>query len=243
MIFVRYSVGAALLLGAVACGSSSSPAAASAPDSSTGDSAGDDSSTGTPAINATCGILSGIGGGGTAGTCPMGQTCCTMVALPPSASCVMPSECTGMSISSQCSKASDCATGQICCAGDADGGAADAGALLMMMAATDAAAGGLGALGAIDFSMFNTTCQTSCMGPQTQECAKDSECPSGMTCQAPAGAAGLGALAGFIMLPDSCAVPPPDAGTTPVADSGTTTPVVDAAPEAASTPPADAASE
>jgi hypothetical protein len=240
MSFVRYSVGVAFLLGATACGSSSSPAAASAPDSSTDDSTAGDAGT-MPAINATCGLLSGIGGGGTAGTCPMGQTCCTTI-VPPGASCVPPTQCTGMSISNQCSKASDCAAGQICCAGDADGGAPDAGALLMMVA-TDAAAGGAGALAGIDFSMFNTTCQTSCMGPQTQECSMDSECPSGMTCQAPAGAGGLGAFAGLLMLPKTCAVAPPDAGTTPVTDSGTTTPVVDAAPEAASTPPADAASE
>jgi hypothetical protein len=235
MIVLRYSFGALLFLGAAACGSSSSgsPATGGEADSSTDSSvAGDDG--GTPAIMATCGLLSGIGGGGTAGTCPMGQTCCTMLALPPSASCLPPSECTGMSISNECSKGSDCPSGQVCCGGSPDGGS-----MMMMLPAADAAAG-LGGLGGFDTSQFNTTCQTSCAPSQTQECAMDSECPTGQTCQSPPGAAALGSV---IMLPKDCAVPVADSGTTPVVDSGTTPPVVDAAAEAESTTPMDAASE
>ena len=87
------------------------------------------------------------------------------------------------------------------------------------MPALDAsAAGGIGGVPMIDPSQFSTTCQSSCTATQTQYCTTDTDCPTGLTCQAPPGA---GALGGFITLPNTCAAPRPDAGVaTP--DSGPT---------------------
>ena len=215
MAFARFSFGLFAFLGlglATACSSSSSSGAS--PDSGT-PSGGPGSTTISPladggggnplGIMATCGLLSG-GGGGTAAKCPSGQTCCTMLALPPSAACVPTGTCSGLS--NECMSPSDCASGQVCCAGSADGGA---------MAAVDAStAGGLGGIPMIDPSQFSTTCQSSCTATQTQYCTMDTDCPSGLTCQAPPGA---GALGGFIMLPNTCAAPRPDAGAATI-DSG-----------------------
>ncbi len=100
------------------------------------------------------------------------------------------------------------------------------------MAAPDAAAaagaGLLGALGGFNLSMYDTTCQPSCAASQTQECAIDSECPPGQTCNAQAapGGAGAGAGGAGFMLPSICGAPRPDAGMAAVPDAGTT-PVVD----------------
>jgi len=208
MVLARFSVGSFLLLGlATACSSSSSNGT---PD---GGPAGDGSTVLSPVaeaggaglgIMATCGALSALGGGAS-GSCPSGQTCCTMI-LPPSASCVPTGGCAG-GISTECSKGSDCASGQVCCAGAADGG---------VMAAADAStAGGIGGLlGNFDPSTLSTTCQTSCTSTQMQYCSVDTDCPTGLTCQTPGGA---GALGGIIMLPSVCAAPRPDAGT----DAGT----------------------
>jgi hypothetical protein len=229
---LRISLGAFALLAtgaAVACGSSSS----SPNNAGDGGTGGDDGSVTTAGpdggalINATCGLLGMVGGGGSM-SCGSGMTCCTMLALPPSASCVPTGSCSGLS--NECTKAADCATGQVCC-----GGTADAGPLVIPDAAP---AGGIGGFGSFDTSQFATTCQTSCMGTQTQECAMDSECPSGQTCQS-AGGAGGNPLAGFIMLPSVCMAPMPDAGTTsadtgtPPPDTGAPTPDADTADVAA----------
>jgi hypothetical protein len=236
MAFLRFSFGALAFLGlglATACSSSSSGAS---PDSGSSSGATGDGSTtispladggGNPlGIMATCGLLSGVGGGGTAGTCASGQTCCTMLAFPPSASCVPTGSCSG--ISNECMAPKDCGTGQVCCAGAADGGA---------MPAMDAsmAPGGLGGFGNFDPASLSSTCQSSCTATQMQYCTVDTDCPSGQTCQAPGGAGGLGALGGFITLPSSCAAPRPDAGVavdsgSPGDDSGSTG-SVDAAQE------------
>jgi hypothetical protein len=231
MLPLRISLGAFALLAigtAVACSSSSSsPNNAGDGGPSGGDGSVSIAPDGGLAINATCGILGMVGGGGSM-ACGSGMTCCTMLALPPSASCVAKGSCSGLS--NECTKGADCAPGQVCCGGTADAAA---------MAIPDAApAGGIGGFGNFDTSQFATTCQTSCMGTQTQECAMDRECPSGQTCQAPGGAGG-NPLAGFIMLPSVCAVPMPDAGTpsadtgTPVQDTGAPTPDADTADVAA----------
>ncbi len=214
MAFARFSFGLFAFLGlgfATACSSSSS---GGSPDS--GSTTGPGSTTVSPladggggnplGIMASCGVLSG-GGGGTASKCPSGQTCCTMFAIPPSAACAPTGTCAGAS--NECMAPADCASGQVCCAGSADGGA---------MPAMDASAAGAGGIPMIDPSMFSTTCQASCTATQTQYCTTDTDCPSGQTCQASPLAALVGA---FITLPSSCAAPRPDAGvTTP--DSGST---------------------
>jgi hypothetical protein len=214
MKHLRFSLGTfAVLAFAAGCGSSSSGAKGPGPsDGSVADNdTGTPSEGGGPLINATCGILSGIGG--EAGTCPMGDVCCTVLALPPSASCVPQGSCTG--ISTACSSASDCSGGQVCCVGAADGGAPG-----------DAAAGGggLGGFGNFDPSQFSSACQSSCTPSQAQYCTVDTDCPAGMglVCQNLGGANGGGF--GF-SLPSVCAPPPPDAGTRdsgpPTIDSGT----------------------
>jgi hypothetical protein len=217
MAFARFSFGAVAFLGlglAAACGSSSSGGGAAnggEPDGSTVISPTTDG--GAPGLMATCGLLSGLGGGGAAGTCPAGQTCCTMIALPPSASCVPSGSCTG--ISNECMSGSDCASGQVCCAGAADGGA--------MLALDAAVMAGAAGIPMIDTSTLNTTCQASCTATQTQYCSISdagigSGCPSGQTCQQLGGGAAA-ALAGFITIPNVCTAPRPDAGeSTP--DSG-----------------------
>ncbi len=216
MLPLRFSLGAFAVLAfgaAAACSSSSSP-------NNAGDAGGaGDGSVSTPdatgpMINATCGVLA-MAGGGTAMMCPAGQTCCSMVSLSgANASCVATGSCSG-GISNECSKMSDCSGNQICCGGSADAG----------VAMTDAAAAG--GFPTFDMSQLNTTCQASCAASQTQECAMDSECPAGQTCQA------LGAgnpLAGILMLPSICMAPRPDAGPPPgedagpVEDTGTTPP-------------------
>ena len=108
------------------------------------------------------------------------------------------------------------------------------------MAATDAAApAGLGGL-AGGFSMFlpSTACQSSCSAAQTQQCASDTECPMGQTCNAAGGGmGGLGGLAGGFMTAKTCGTPAPEAGTTtPAMDSGTT---MTTTPEASVDAPAE----
>ena len=227
MLPLRISLGAFALLAigtAVACSSSSSPS------NHAGDGgAGDDGSvSATPdsgaLLNATCGLLGMVGGSGSM-MCGSGMTCCTLLALPPSSSCVPTGSCSG--VSNECTKAADCASGQVCC-----GGTADAAAVTIPDAAPAAGAGGFPTF---DTSQLATTCQASCMGTQTQECGMDSECPSGQTCQ-PVGGAG-NPIANFIMLPSVCAVPRPDAGTADAADTGSA-PVEDTG---APTPDADTA--
>src|SRR5882672_10602894 len=161
MALVRSSLGAFIVLGfaAAACSSSSPAPTKAAP-------GGDDASAMNPApdagnpfgIDAKCGLLSMIGGG-TPGTCPSGQTCCTTLAVPPSASCVAVGQCTG--ISNECSMPSDCTGGKVCCAGAADGGTMPAG---------DAAAGPGGMM--VDPSAFSTACQASCTSTQMQYCTQ-----------------------------------------------------------------------
>jgi hypothetical protein len=228
MLSLRISLGAFALLAigsAVACGSSSS-SPNNAGDGGPG--AGDGSiSTEAPdsgaLLNATCGLLGMVGGSGSM-ACGTGMTCCTQVSFPPSSACVPTGSCSG--VSNECTKAADCASGQVCC-----GGTADAAPVTIPDAAP---AGGAGGFPMFDTSQLATTCQSSCMGTQTQECGMDSECPSGQTCQ-PVGGAN-NPLAGILMLPSVCAVPRPDAGT-PVADTGTP-PVEDTG---APTPDADTA--
>jgi Cys-rich repeat protein len=224
MASLRFSFGALSFLGlglATACSSSSSgasPDAGSHPsnDASTTLSPLSDSGGGSAlGIMATCGLLSAVGGGGSSTQCPSGQTCCTMLALPPTASCVPAGGCAG-GLSNECMAGTDCMSGQVCCAGSADGGGGPA-------LAIDAAApaGGLGGgFGNFDTSALATTCQSSCTATQTQYCSTDSECPAGQTCQAP-GAGGLGgAFGGLIMSSNICAAPKTDAGTTTVVEAG-----------------------
>jgi hypothetical protein len=106
-----------------------------------------------------------------------------------------------------------------------------------------AAAGGGGILGIFsNLGAFDTTCQSACETGQAQTCAMDSDCPTGMTCQSPAGALGAlgggGGLAGVLggggaMTGDGgvqlkvCTTPAPtpdggaDAGGSSQSDSGT----------------------
>jgi hypothetical protein len=201
MAFVRFSLGAFLVLGyATACSSSSTAPGGPADASTSSEEAGDANN--PLGLMGTCGAIGMLAGDG-GGSCPSGQTCCTVLALPPSSSCVPEGTCTG--ISTVCSKGSDCTGGQVCCAGSADAGvpAADAG---MQM---------------FDPSTLSTTCQTSCTASQAQYCSTDTDCPSGLTCQSLGGGAG----GGLFNLPSFCAMPRPDAGTIgndagPVADSG-----------------------
>ncbi|HLK36720.1 MAG TPA: hypothetical protein VKU41_08205 [Polyangiaceae bacterium] len=175
-----------------------------------------------PMINATCGFLASLGGlagggGGGGGAdagamnCPQGQACCTML-MAFSASCVPVGQCSG-GMSNQCTTGSDCAAGQVCCSGSADGGAA-------------AGAGGFGGFGGFGGNLFgDTTCQSSCTPAQTQNCTSSSECPSGTTCQPP-NLGGFGGFGGFggggeggagaggfgLMIPNQCMPPAMDAG-------------------------------
>ena len=258
MFPVRLSLGVLAFFGlalAAACGSSSSGTTA-APDGGASDdgstvSPGDDSGAaaanplgmlGSLLANVTCGPLSGLaallpgaggGGGGEGGPsnkCGSGQTCCTMVMIPSiSASCVAVGSCSGTS--NECNTGADCSSGQVCCSGSADGGS---------MAATDAAApAGLGGLaGGLSMFLPSTSCQSSCSATQAQQCASDTECPMGQTCNAAAGGmAGLGGLAGGLMPAKTCGTPPPEAGTTmPAMDSGMTTTMT---PEASVDAPAE----
>jgi hypothetical protein len=202
---------------AIACGSSSSNN-----NSSPGnEDAGTPSDAGTgivlPSVTATCGALTALGGGTTADastTCPQGQTCCTMLSLTAeTASCVAPGNCAG-GVSNECTTGSDCTGGQVCCAG---------------VATTDGGAAGGGV-----FAVLDTTCQPSCQPGQTQECMLDSECTGGQTCR-PVFGGGMN-IPGFadsgIAAAKSCQSPVPDAGPTPVPDSGTTAPTPDAGSDA-----------
>jgi hypothetical protein len=206
------------------CGSSSSnntkPDTNKTPDASTMTSGDDGGGSGNPLGNlqATCGLLANVSGGSSS-SCGSGMTCCTVLAFPPSASCVAVGGCASGNISNECTSGTDCSGGQLCCAGSADGGAADA------------AAGG-GIIPGFDPTMLSTACQSSCTGTQAQTCAMDSDCPTGLTCQSPfagAGGGGLGSTitgllgGGGAALPSVCAMPLPDAGKAP-ADSGSTVP-------------------
>lgn len=245
MSALRLSLGVIAVFGlalAAACGSSSSGTTAGpdggAPDDGSTVSPGDDSGAaaanplgmlGSLLANVTCGPLSGLaalaggggGGGGGSSKCGSGQTCCTMVMIPSiSASCMAVGSCSGTS--NECNTGADCSSGHVCCSGSADGGS---------MAATDAAApAGLGGLaGGLGMFLPSTSCQSSCSATQTQQCASDTECPMGQTCNAAGGGmGGLGGLAGGLMPAKTCGTPPPEAGATmPAMDSGmtmTTTP-------------------
>jgi hypothetical protein len=163
-------------------------------------------------IMATCGLLAGIAGGSSS-ACGSGMTCCTIVGLPPSASCVAVGSCGSGDLSNECTTGTDCASGQLCCAGSADGGAP-----------ADAAAAGGGGFGGFDPTALSTTCQSSCTSSQAQTCTADMDCPTGLTCQSALGGGGgglggLGGLFGGISLPSVCRAPLPDAGSPP--DSGT----------------------
>jgi hypothetical protein len=214
----RIVLGASLAVTlAIACGSSSS----NNNSNSNGEDAGEVPDTGTgimlPSVTATCGALTAFGGTASADastSCPTGQTCCTMLSLTSeTASCVAPGNCAG-GISNECSQGSDCTGGQVCCVGAAT---TDAGA----------SAGGV-------FAVLDTTCQPSCEPGQAQECMLDSDCTGGLTCQPVFGGgmnipgladSGLGAA-------KTCQSPVPDAGPTPVPDSGTPTPTPDAGSDA-----------
>jgi hypothetical protein len=237
---LRFSLGAFVVLAVGAAAACSSSSNNNSPDASADDGGGSGMEASNPlGINATCGLLGALGGGGSM-MCPKGMTCCTMLALPPSASCVAAGSCSG--ISTECASSADCSSGQVCCAGSADA----APMMFSLDAAAAAGGGGAGGIPNIDPSMFSATCQSSCTATQTQECAMDNECPSGQTCQGFAGpggaggeggaaAGGLGGLGGAIMLPKTCMAPRPDAGNPPptqdsgsAVDTGTPTPTPDA---------------
>jgi hypothetical protein len=211
MIPTRISLGTLVALALVAaCGGSTSSggskgtgADASVDDSgATGDGA-------TPLIMATCGALSGAGGGD-GGTCPTGQVCCTTVTYPPSSSCVEQGQC-AKGIANECMSAADCSGGQVCCLGSADAGAAG----FADAAIPEAGAGN--PFANFDPSMLSTTCQSSCAATQAQYCSTDTDCPAGLLCQNPLG----NAFAGFgFSVPSVCAPPRPDAGPRPVRDAG-----------------------
>ncbi len=173
-----------------------------------------------PGLNA--GALGGLGAG--AGGGGLGNL----------TSAFMPSceaTCSGSTV--QCNDSSNCPSGQVCCAGapTPDGGA-EAGA----------AAGGFPGLGALA-SLGMTTCQTSCMPGQQQQCSSSSECTDGQTCQAPnfGGAGGIGALLGGagglgFTIPKNCAPPPPPEGGADTGTSPETGTPAEAGPETGSTP-------
>jgi hypothetical protein len=201
MKHLRISLGTFAVLALTAGCGGSSTGSKGTPGPSDASVAGSDAGTvaegGTGLINATCGALSLVGGGGgDAGTCPTGEVCCTVFAqILPSASCVPQGQCTG--ISTECSSAADCSNGEVCCLGPADGGAG---------ISSDAAAGG-GGFGGFDPSQFSSACQSSCTASQTQYCTMDSDCPPGMGLVCQGGGAQFG-----ISLPSVCAPPPPDGG-------------------------------
>jgi len=196
MAFVRFSLGAYLVLGFATACSSSSTAPGGPVDASTTstDDAGDANN--PLGLMGTCGAIGQLAGGG-GGTCPSGQTCCTTVTFPPSSSCVPEGTCTGLS--TECSSGSDCTGGQVCCLGSPDAGAMAADAGMPMF----------------DPSTLSTTCQASCTASQAQYCSADAgACPTGLTCQSIGGGGGAG-----FALPSFCAMPRPDAGIV-VPDSG-----------------------
>jgi hypothetical protein len=233
MLPLRFSLGAFALLAfgaGAACSSSSSSNNAS--DAGTGDGSTSTAPDATLPINATCGLLASLGGG-TSMMCPAGQTCCSMIGLTGgNASCVPVGSCASGSISNECSKGSDCASGQVCCGGSPDAGALGTG--------LDAAVAG--GMPMFDPSQLDTTCQASCTATQTQQCAMDSECPSGQTCVSLGGGAGdagdaaaanpFGGLFMLPPLPSLCMAPRPDAGPPPVVDAGTTEDTGTPTPEA-----------
>jgi hypothetical protein len=231
------------MVSVAACSSSSSPAAKDDAGGS-GDATSPPTDSGTTGpLNLTCGQLAGIAGG-TPTACTQGQTCCTTFSLASilnasaSSVCVAKGTCTG--VSNECNTSADCTGGQVCCSGTP----ADA-----------STEGGAPSIGGFNLGALDTTCQSSCSAGQTQQCATDSECPSGQTCQSAAsrfgggggGDAGLGAFAdaGFdaaafgdagVTIPMFCAAPF-DGGTAPTPDSGEevdsgTTVVVDAGVDA-----------
>ncbi len=213
---------------AVACGSSSSPAAATAPDG--GDDAtisGDDGSTPAP----TCLPL------GTTG-CATGQECCLDLSagLAPGM-CVAAGTCPKTNVAIGCEKPADCAGGQVCCAsvGGVDAGAlaalADGGlAALGIDASALSADAGAAALGGLNISL-DVACASSCSMGQIQVCATNADCTGGTTC-VPLGSiggdaggdaglpAGLSMYASALGMVGACVTPPVDSGTTPPVDSG-----------------------
>ena len=135
--------------------------------------------------------------GAAGAACPSGQTCCTVLALPPSSSCVPEGTCTGLS--TECSSGSDCTGGQVCCAGSPDGGAM-------------AADGGMPTFNPSD-SEHHLPVKLHSLS--AQYCSADAgACPAGLTCQSIGGGGG-----GGFALPSFCAMPRPDAGII-VPDSG-----------------------
>jgi len=215
---------------AAACSSSSGNAGSPGDAGTSGEAAPfspvSDSGGTSMGINATCGQLASATGGGEAGTCPTGQSCCTTLSIASfsvTATCVANGQCSG-GVSNECQSTSDCPSGDVCCAGVA--------------ASSDASAGTGGGLGGFSLASFNTTCQATCQAGQTQDCASDTECPAGEICQSialAAGDAGVGGAAGAMgfTIPKTCAVPTPDAGSTPIPEAG---------PEPEAAPPTNDAS-
>jgi hypothetical protein len=217
---------------AAACSSSSGNASSPGDSGTSGEAAPfspvSDSGGTSMGINAMCGQLATATGGGEAGTCPAGQSCCTtlsIASLSVTAACVANGQCSG-GVSNECQSTSDCPSGNVCCAGVA--------------ASADASAATGGGFAGFSIASFNTTCQVTCQTGQTENCASDTECPTGELCQSIAllaGDAGVGGAAGAMgyTIPKTCAVPTPDAGSTPIPEAGPE-------PEAAS-PANDAAAE
>jgi hypothetical protein len=183
----------------------------------------------------------------TSGLCPSAQglTCCLDLSAGFSGTCVPQGQCT-QQIQVACTSQAQCGASQVCCA---DFGGADAGTLAALEDSglgalgidasainLDAGAAGLGSiLGNLNIN-FKVTCATSCSGGQIQACATSAECVGGGTCvplmdiigdaglgggDAGALPAGFSSIVGSLGMEKACV--PPDAGTTPVADSGSDT--------------------
>ncbi|MGH7272086.1 MAG: hypothetical protein ACREJ3_16775 [Polyangiaceae bacterium] len=194
-----------------ACSSTSNAPAATV-DASMADS-GDDG--GDAATGPTCSAISMTACGAASG-----DTCCVDLSGFPNVTqtCVLPSACSS-AIQFQCTSASDCSTGQICCGGIAGDASAITSALSEAGAdaSFDAASLGSGGIGSILGNlMIHAACQPSCMAGQTQSCKMDSECPSGEKCLTPPAPAGLGSFGSMLMVK---ACMSPDAGA-PASDSG-----------------------
>jgi hypothetical protein len=93
--------------------------------------------------------------------CTASQDCCgTMSGMSVSESCVAKGTCTGATVT--CMSASDCSSGDICCA---------------------TLAGGIAAVFAGGTPNVTVDCAKACGMNGFQICAADTECPKGVTCQ------------------------------------------------------------
>ncbi len=216
-----FALGAGVaLVGAWACGGSSSSPSSPGGDGGNGDATADLNTDDGGTEDADASDAATCNPTSPDNACATGMVCCfdPMSALSGGiaalasgfkGNCTEPSACMA-SVSVQCLTAAGCAAGQVCCLAGNLGGGGDAGA----------AAGGLGGLGALTSFSATSTCQQTCPAGQMQACAQTSDCKgsnAGLVCS-PLGLGALGGAAGGMFsgilggLATEMVCSPPDGG-------------------------------